>query len=210
MPDENDQQANVASDKKNGKGRAMKHVSEIDPLKPGQKAKPQRERRPPAEAPKTWPAPEVEAIAARLINGRYPHMSVLRGARIAFLFSNAEREGELNVAKVSRFSSTYSFLYPDGGVPQFVYRTSKPQWDRVPEDLQMQCVFHYLLRMGTDSNGRWRIEPPDVIGFLSELDTFKDLPAHWNDGFKRARQLGLFDNVAATELVAPAIATPAH
>jgi hypothetical protein len=201
MAEENDQQSNVATDKKNGKGKKgeLHQLPPVD-LKPGQKAK-VREVRPPAEAPKTWPAPEVEAIAARLINGKYPHMSVLRGARIAFLFSNAEREGDLDVAKVQRFSSTYSFLFPDGGVPQFVVRVSKPQWDRIPEDLQLQCVYSYLLRMGTDSNGRWTIERPDVIGFLAELEVFKGLPAWWNKGFARAKQLGLFDGLATAELV---------
>lgn len=200
MPEENDQHANVSADRKSGK---IRHIGEAmngdKPLKPGQRAK-KKDPRPPAEAPKTWPAPEVEAIANHLIGGKYPHMSVLRGARISYVFSNAEREGDMNVAKAQRFSSTYSFLYPDGDVPQFVLRISKPQWDRIREDLQIQAVYHYLLRFGTDANGRWRIEPPDVIGFLAELDQFKGLGDRWNEGFKRARQLGLFDGVAAVEL----------
>ena len=212
MPEENDQHANVAEDKpkrrRGGNGK-------VQQLHPGQQEKPKtREQRPPAEAPRTWPAADVEAIAENLIHDSgYPHMSVLRGARIAYLFSNAEREGDMDVAKAQRFSSTYSFLYPDGGVPQFVLRVSKPQWDRIPDDLRIQCAYHYLLRFGTDENGRWRIERPDVVGFLAELNQFKGLAQRWNAGVERARQLGLFDSVASTELARASeqpIATPAH
>jgi len=53
------------------------------------------------------------------------------------------------------------------------------------------------------------VEPHDFEGFLSELEEFKDSSARWNEGYVRARQLGLFDGIASAELVEN-IETPTH
>lgn len=202
MPAENDQHANIDEDKKNGrrkKGGDLHHLRPVNELKAGQKAK-VKEKKAPAESPRTWPAPEVARVANILINGKRAHMSVLRGARIEFVFSNAEREGDPHdLAKAQRFSSTYSFQYAGKTVPQFVLKVSKPQWDRLPEDLYEEALYHYLLAFSTDSNGRWRIERPDIIAFAAEIQEFPNSP-RWNKGLVRARQIGLFDGIASAEL----------
>ena len=171
----------------------------VTELRPGQKEK-VKEPKAPAEAPRTWPAPDVEAIANRLIASARPHMGHLRAMKIAYLFSNSEREGEMDLAQAQRFNRTYSFLY-EGEAPTFLLRVAWAQWDRLPDDLREQAIYHFLLRMGTDSNSRPKIVRPDVIGFLAEADQFKDAGSRWNKGFKRAIQLGLFDGVAAAEIV---------
>jgi putative metallopeptidase len=174
----------------------------VQQLRPGQKAKGKEEPRPPAEAPRTWPAPEVASIANALIRSARPHMGALRSLRIDYVFSNAEREGEMDLATAQRFNRTYSYLSAGKEPPTFLLRISKPQWDRVPDDLKEQAVYHYLLRFGTDTNARPRIVRPDLVGFLAEAEQFKDAGERWNQGFKRAIQLGLFDGVASAELAA--------
>ncbi len=181
-------------DRKNGK------VHRLKDLKAGQKAK-TKEKRPPAEAPRTWPAPEVGSIANALIRSARPHMGALRNLRIEYIFSNSEREGEMDLAAAQRFNRTYTYQFVGKKPPTFLLRVSKPQWDRVPDDLREQAIFHYLLRFGTDTNSRPRIVRPDLVGFLAEAEQFKDAGARWNQGFKRAIQLGLFDGVASTELI---------
>jgi hypothetical protein len=171
-------------------------------LRAGQKEK-VTEHRPPAEAPRTWDAPEVRELAEGLIASGLPHMSALRPPiGIAYVFSNAEREGDRNnLAKAQRFNATYSFLYErHGRAPEFLLRVSKPQWDRVPDDLKPQALYHYLLWFGTDTMGRPRIEQPDVVAFGAEIEVFKGQP-RWNEGLRKARQLGLFDGLASAEVV---------
>lgn len=183
--------------------------AKITQLKPGQRAK-VNEKRPPAEKLVTWPAPELAAIAGTIINSRRLHMGALRSVPIAFAWSNAEREGDPNnVAKATRFNRQYAFLVAGQGkqVPEFVLRVSKPQWDRIPEDLQEQAMYHYLLHFSTDTDGRPRIETPDVIGFSAELEEFKG-QQRWNAGFIRARQMGLFDGVASAAVGEARIAVP--
>jgi hypothetical protein len=175
----------------------------ITELRPGQKAKVKepKEVRPPAETPRTWDAPEVRAIADLLRSGRLPHMSALRGLKIVYVFSNAEREADPNnVAKAQRYNATYSYHYEGSVTPEFILRVSKPQWDRIPDDLRAQAVYHYLLWLGTDTAGRPRIEKPDVVAFSAEIEQWKGAPK-WNEGLKRAQQLGLFDGVASAELI---------
>ncbi len=80
---------------------------------------------------------------------------------------------------------------------------SKPQWDRIPEDLHELVVVHFLLHLGSDTVRRWRIEPHDFEGFLSEIDEYRGRGQadHWQEGMRRARQMGLFDGIASAELV---------
>ena len=162
-------------------------------LRPGEKAK-VKDPTPPAEAPRTWKAPEVRDVAYRLIQARRPHMSQLSSLRIEYVFSNADHEGDLDLAKAIRFNPTYGYLYEeDDHVPQFVLRVSKAQWDNVPSDRREAAVYHFLLRMSLDEHGRPHIEAPDVVAFAAEQEQFGD---QWNKGLQRVRQLGLFERDA--------------
>jgi hypothetical protein len=156
-----------------------------------------KDPKPPAELTRFWEAPEVEQIATVLITqGRLPHMSVLRQARILYLFTNAERIAGENVMQAQRFNAKYA--YREDLQHDFILTISKPQWDRTPPDLQSAVIYHGLLHFDSDTTGRWRIAPHDFEGFISELEQFPT--ATWQEGLRKARQLGLFDNVASAEL----------
>ena len=192
MPEENDQHANVASDKKNGK---------IHQLKPPKAPKPKaaKEPRAPKERTRFWPAPELEHIANLLINqGRLPLLSVLRQARILYLWTNAERVAGEDRAQAQRFNAKYG--YTDDLAHDFVLTFSQPQLSRVAEDLWPAVVYHYLLHLGSDTVGRWKIEKHDFEGFLAELEHFRDQVLELSEGLRKARQLGLFDGIATAEL----------
>jgi hypothetical protein len=177
----------------------------ITELRPGQKAK-TKEPKPPAEATRFCVAPEVKQIANTLITqGLLPHMSVLRQARILYLFTNAERIAGENVMQAQRFNAKYA--YRDELRHDFILTISKPQWDRTAEDLQSAVIYHGLLHFDSDTTGRWRIAPHDFEGFISELEQFPQ--ATWQEGLRKARQLRLFDSVASAELAHPEAATPA-
>lgn len=201
MPDENDQHDNAADAKRNGKARKNGELHQLRPLEElkaeGEKPK-AREPRPPAERTRFWPAPELEHIANTLINeGKAPHMSVLRQARILFLWTNAERVGE-DRGQAQRFNAKYG--YTEDLAHDFVLTFSQPQLERTPEDLWPAVVYHQLLHLDRDTANRWRIEHHDYEGFLAELEFFREATVQLSEGLTRARQMGLFDNVASAEL----------
>lgn len=165
-------------------------------LRPGEKAK-VKDPSPPAEAPRTWKAPEVRDVAYRLIAAKRPHMGQLSNIKIEYVFSNADHEGELDLAKAIRFNPTYGYLYEeDEHVPQFILRVSKAQWDNVPTDLREQALYHYLLQFSVDEHARPAIEKPDVVAFAAEIEQFPG-DRRWNKGLQLARQMGLFDREKA-------------
>lgn len=174
-----------------------KAKSKLTQLRPGQRTRGIRKPKEKKPAIRHWEADEVEAIANRLIGqGGLDHMSVLRQAKILYLFTNAERIAGEDVAGATRFNATYA--YKPALTNDFVLKVSKPQWDRLQEDAKPAAVYHFLLHFGSDTNGRWRIEPHDFEGFIAEGKHFKQT---WNEGGRRARQLGLFDKVASPQLV---------
>lgn len=192
--------------KNNGKhnGDELTHIGDIKVLTPEGDIKPDGGKRKkaepsgPKESTRFWKAPEVETIANQLVNqGRLPHLSVLRQAKILFLFTNAERLTDENIAHAHRFNATYAYM--PGLEHDFVLKVSKPQWDRTPDELRPAIVYHFLLHFDSDSMGRWRIAPHDFEGFVSELEQFPE--STWQEGMKKARQLGLFDTVAQPEVV---------
>lgn len=168
----------------------------IRELRPSEKAK-VKEPRPPAESPRTWRAPEVMEVAYRLIQSGRPHMRQLAGMRIEYVFSNADHEGENDLAKAIRFNPTYGYLFEDDdAVPQFILRVSKAQWDNVPTDLREQALYHYLNFFSVDEHSRPAIEKPNVIAFAAEIEQFPG-DRRWNKGLQLARQMGLFDKEPA-------------
>jgi hypothetical protein len=181
------------------KGDAMsgENGDNVRELRPGEKAK-VKDPNPPAEAPRTWRAPEVRDVAYRLIAAKRPHMSQLKQMHIEYVFSNADHEGELDLAKAIRFNPTYGYLYEDEGavVPQFILRVAKGQWDNVPTDLREQALYHYLLQFSVDEHSRPAIEKPDVVAFAAEIEQFPG-DRRWNKGLQLARQMGLFDKEPA-------------
>lgn len=99
------------------------------------------------------PAPEVAAIAARLIDLFHPH---LRGVRIEYVFvSEAPRHGGRPVNGLMRVvTGLYAFLAtPDfEGEPEpfFCMEITRPIWDVKPAEWRVALVDHELSHAGYD------------------------------------------------------------
>jgi len=170
---------------------ALKKLDTDSPSSGGRrrKLKVVKEKKPPVRFTE---APDVARIANELIQKEgLTGMWALRQARILYLFSSADRIAGEDVGHAGRYPK--KFTYAPKLEFDFVITISRPQWEKLADDLKPAAVYHYLLHCGSDINGRWHVEPHDFEGFYAEGMNFKP----WNDKLVKAKQLGLFDQVGA-------------
>lgn len=140
------------------------------PLRPGQR---HRTRAKKARIVTTFvEAEEVAARANKMIGADAFRLRGIQHAKILFLFTSAERitgcmGGRIRVARFPR-----TFRYKSQLKFDFYVLIPRPQWDRAEDDEKSRVLYHGLREMGSDTAGRWHIEPHDIEGFISEVEFF--------------------------------------
>lgn len=140
------------------------------PLRPGQRHK-QRAKK--VRVQTTYSeSPEVENRADKIIGADAFRMRALAQAKIVFLSSTAERitgcmDGTVRSGRYPRM-----WRYKAGLKFDFFLLVARPRWDRASDEEKTQIVFHGLRHLGSDTAGRWRIDPHDHEGFYSEVEFF--------------------------------------
>lgn len=129
-------------------------------------------------------APEVEAIARRLIALHHPH---LHGVRIEYLWTNKPPVvgGQKKAAVMRKVSGLHAFLATPGAEgepkPFFVIEVCFPVWRSKSAEWQVALVDHELKHGGKDEErGTIFIVPHDI-------EDFDDVAARhgaWNEGLE--------------------------
>jgi hypothetical protein len=131
------------------------------------------------------PAPEVAAIAARLIDLFHPH---LKGVRIEYVFVNeAPRDRGRRVnGRVRVVSGLYAFLATPGRVgepePFFCMEITRPVWDVKPAEWRVALVDHELKHCDYDDDA------DTICSFGHDEEEFIDVAERhgaWNEGLER-------------------------
>lgn len=157
----------------------------------------------------------VRTVAARLINARgevpglrnytggsgltLDGLSALRQARIAFLFSTAEKVGRDALAQASKFAKKLWPLVKEEF--DFLIVTSRPQWDRLTEEQRFALTYHELRHCDQNEKGSWVVVDHEFSGFYSEIKYF----GFWNERARTmAQQMSLWDSKARVVSIAAA------
>lgn len=185
--------------KKVGEAAKRGKVVGIDrkPLRSGQRAKTPKEKREPIEFSV---ADEPKEVADRMISaGKLDGLSHLKRAVIAYLFTPQERVGRDGMAAASRFQRK---LHPIARVKyDFLIVFSSPIWHRLTAKQRSALVYHELLHCGSDSEGKFRMEPHDLEEFSAVVKNF----GIWNERVGHmAVQMALWD-VAVGDVAGAAV-----
>jgi predicted metallopeptidase len=173
------------------KGGTLHQLNAKDkrPLRPGQRHK-QRAKKVRIQTAYTE-APEVENRSDKIVGADVWRLRSLAQAKVVFLFSTAERitgcmDGTVRSGRYPRM-----WRYKAGLKFDFFVLVSRPRWDRASDEEKTQIVFHGLRHLGSDTAGRWRVDPHDHEGFYAEVEFFG---VRSPEVKKIAEQLDLFEH----------------
>lgn len=140
------------------------------PLRPGQR---HRTRAKKARVVTTFTeATDVLAIADKIIGADAFRLHSLAQAKTLYLFTSAEKLSGCMGGRVRTLRYPRMFRWKSGLRYDFVVLVARPQWERATDDEKTQITFHGIRHIGSDTAGRWRLDPHDVEGFFQEIEHF--------------------------------------
>ena len=154
------------------KGGTLHQLNAKDrkPLRPGQR---HRGRAKKARVFTTYSeAPEVEARADKILGAEVWRLRSLVSEKILYLFSSAERINGCMDGIISASRYPKKFRYKTALRYEFLVLVARPRWERATDEDRTRITYHALRHFGMDVNGRQRMDPHDIVGFVSEVEFF--------------------------------------